>query len=89
MCTSEPIGINSVVLPEGLEYIGRSAFEGNHLKTVTIPSTVTEIGWDAFAHNQLQTVTFKGDKSKINIHCESFKGEKHSASVNALSELCK
>ena len=89
MCTSEPIGINSVVLPEGLEYIGRSAFEGNHLKTVTIPSTVTEIGWDAFADNQLQTVTFKGDKSKINIHCESFKGEKHSASVNALSELCK
>ena len=89
MCTSEPIGINSVVLPEGLEYIGRSAFEGNNLKTVTIPSTVTRIYGMAFASNQLQTVTFKGDKSKINIHCEAFKGEKHSASVNALSELCK
>lgn len=88
-CDSKPIGITSVVLPEGLEFIGDGAFYQNNLKTVTIPSTVTEIGWDAFAHNQLQTVTFKGDKSKINIHCEAFKGEKHSASVNALSELCK
>ena len=76
-------------MPEGFENIEYTAFEGNNLKTVTIPSTVTEIGWYAFAHNQLQTVTFKGDKSKINIHCEAFKGEKHSASVNALSELCK
>ena len=89
ICDSKPIGITSVVLPEGLEFIGDGAFYQNNLKTVTIPSTVTEIGWDAFAHNQLQTVTFKGDKSKINIHCEAFKGEKHSASVNALSELCK
>lgn len=89
ICDSKPIGITSVVLPEGLEFIGDGAFYQNNLKTVTIPSTVTEIGWDAFAHNQLQTVTFKGDKSKINIHCEAFKGEKHSDSVNALSELCK
>ena len=86
---SRPIGINSVILPEGLEYIGNSAFEGNHLKTVTIPSTVTEIGWYAFAHNQLQSVIFKGDKNKIGIGCYAFYGEKHSDSVNALSELCK
>ena len=82
---SRPIGINSVILPEGLEYIGDSAFDGNHLKTVTIPSTVTEISWYAFAHNQLQSVIFKGDRGKIKM-CKSFKGEKHSDSVNAIED---
>ena len=87
-CHSEPIGINSVILPEGLEFIGAGAFYQNNLKTVTIPSTVTKIYWNAFASNQLQSVIFKGDKSKIEIGCEAFKGEKHSDSVNDLSELC-
>ncbi len=87
-CHSEPIGINSVILPEGLEFIGAGAFYQNNLKTVTIPSTVTKIYWNAFASNQLQSVIFKGDKSKIEIQCEAFDGEKHSDSVNDLSELC-
>ena len=86
---SRPIGINSVILPEGLEYIGYNAFEGNNLKTVTIPSTVTEIHMYAFGSNQLQSVIFKGDKSKIKM-CRSFKGEKHSNSVNAIEDTyCK
>ena len=88
-CKTNPIGINSVILPEGLEFIGYGAFYQNNLKTVTIPSTVTRIYGMAFASNQLQSVIFKGDKSKIDIHCEAFKGEKHSDSVNALSGLCK
>ena len=83
---SRPIGINSVILPEGLEYIGTYAFFRNNLKTVTIPSTVTEIRRLAFARNQLQSVIFKGDKSKIKIGCEAFNGEKHSAEVNSLSD---
>lgn len=87
-CYINPIGINSVILPEGLESIGNGAFYQNNLKTVIIPSTVTEIHNSAFADNQLQSVIFKGDKSKIDIHCEAFKGEKHSNSVNALSKLC-
>ena len=82
------IGITSVILPEGLENIEYTAFEGNNLKTVTIPSTVTWIDDWAFANNQLQSVIFKGDKSKIKIGCEAFEGEKHSDSVNDLSELC-
>ena len=82
---SRPIGINSVILPEGLEYIGYNAFEGNNLKTVTIPSTVTEIHMYAFADNQLQSVIFKGDRGKIKM-CESFKGEKHSDTVNAIED---
>ena len=84
MCISKPIGITSVILPEGLEYIGGSAFEGNNLKAVIIPSSVKGIGYYAFADNQLQTVTFKGDKSKIAIYYNAFKGEKNSASVNAI-----
>ena len=82
---SRPIGINSVILPEGLEYIGYNAFEGNNLKTVIIPSTVTEIHMYAFADNQLQSVIFKGDRGKIKM-CESFKGEKHSDTVNAIED---
>ena len=88
-CLGKPFGITSVILPEGLEHIGMSAFVGNNLKTVTIPSTVTRIGYGAFADNELQSVIFKGDKSKIEM-CESFKGEKHSASVNAIEDTyCK
>ncbi len=83
---SRPIGINSVILPEELEYIGTYAFFRNNLKTVTIPSTVTEIRRLAFARNQLQSVIFKGDKSKIKIGCEAFNGEKHSDSVNAIED---
>ena len=84
------IGITSVILPEGLENIEYTAFEGNNLKTVTIPSTVTKIDNYAFMNNQLQSVIFKGDKSKIDIKCESFKGKKHSNSVNAIEDTyCK
>ena len=83
------IGITSVVLPEGLENIEYTAFEGNNLKTVTIPSTVTEIHMYAFASNQLQSVIFKGDRGKIKM-CRSFKGKKHSDTVNAIEDThCK
>ena len=82
-CETNPIGINSVVLPEGLKYIDESAFARNNLKAVTIPSSVKVIGYYAFADNQLQSVIFKGDRGKIKM-CKSFKGEKHSDSVNAI-----
>ena len=85
-CNFEPIGITSVLLPEGLESIGSSAFEGNNLKTITIPSTVTNIYGYAFMDNQLQSVIFKGDKSKIEFGCSAFIGEKHSDSVNKMEE---
>ncbi len=89
LCSIEPIGINSAVLPEGLENIGSSAFYENNLPTVTIPSTITKIGYNAFYNNQLQSVIFKGDKSKISIGCDAFYGNKHSSSVNAIAYQCK
>ena len=85
-CNFKPIGITSVILPEGLENIGYEAFFENNLKTVTIPSTVTWIGGFAFADNQLQSVIFKGNKNRIDISCGTFYGEKHSAEVNSLSD---
>ena len=85
ICAINPIGINSVILPKGLEYIGAYAFFENNLKTVTIPSTITWIGERAFADNQLQSVIFKGDRGKIKM-CKSFKGKKHSDTVNAIED---
>ena len=88
-CNFKPIGITSVILPEGLEYIDAYAFKGNNLKTVTIPSTVTKINHFAFENNQLQTVIFKGIMNNIKFGCDPFIGEKHSASVNALLARCE
>ncbi len=88
-CFVYPIGIKSIILPEGLEYIGYEAFKDNNLSTVTIPSKVNHIGYGAFKNNELQNVTFNGDKNKINIQCEAFKGSKHSSSVNSIVEDCK
>ena len=88
-CEFIPIGINSVILPEGLEFIGAGAFYQNNLKTVTIPSTVTEIGYGTFAENQLQSVIFKGIMNNIKFGCDPFIGEKHSVSVNSLLKQCR
>ncbi len=85
-CWYKPIGITSVMIPEGLEYIGDYAFYGNRLKTVTIPNSLTYIGYSAFGYNELQSAVFKGDKNNIDIRCDAFKGEKHSDSVNAIKE---
>jgi formylglycine-generating enzyme required for sulfatase activity len=44
-----PSGLTSVIIPEGINSIGCSAFNGfGGLTSVTIPSSVTEIKWAAF-----------------------------------------
>ena len=89
-CKYYPIGITSIKLPEGLEYIVDHALYENKLKRVTIPKTVTDIAEYAFADNELQSVVFKGDKNNIYIGCDAFYGEKHSDSVNSISRInCK
>jgi hypothetical protein len=50
------IGLNALILPNTLQYIGERAFERNQLTTLTIPSSVIEIGRSAFDFNQLVEV---------------------------------
>lgn len=51
--------ITSLILSEGLEEIGKSAFEGNAFADLEIPATVKTIGESAFARNpQLSNVVF-------------------------------
>lgn len=68
--------ITSVVLPEGLKYIGNWAFYGfrnNALTSITIPSTVTSIGKGAFADcTGLTSVTIPANVTSIGI--QAFEG---------------
>lgn len=57
--------IESVTFNEGLENIGKRAFEKNRLTTVTIPNSVTTIGEQAFFRNNIETVTFGSRVSEI------------------------
>ncbi|MBR4263438.1 MAG: leucine-rich repeat domain-containing protein [Paludibacteraceae bacterium] len=68
--------ITSVVLPEGLTYIGDWAFYGfrnSNLTSITIPSTVTSIGQGAFADcTGLTSVTIPANVTSIGI--QAFEG---------------
>ena len=50
------LGITSVIIPNTVTSIGRSAFERNNLINVEIPSSVTTIKVGAFANNKLTNV---------------------------------
>lgn len=51
--------LESITLPEGLEYIGKYAFAHTSLKSMKIPSTVTMFGSNAFSScNSLTSVEF-------------------------------
>jgi len=51
------LGINKVVIDEGITYVGHGAFHGNALSSVTLPSSLTEIGSMAFIVNALTEIT--------------------------------
>ncbi|WP_044210483.1 leucine-rich repeat protein [Flammeovirga sp. OC4] len=48
--------ITEIILPEGLEYIGKESFRDNNLSSVTLPQTIRHIGWKAFDDNPLSTI---------------------------------
>ena len=51
--------ITSVVLPEGLEWIGSCAINGCSIESLTLPSTITYIGENAFYNQNLTDVYSK------------------------------
>ena len=56
-----------LVLPEGLDSIGKEAFQKNYITEVTIPESVRAIGQDAFYDNQsLKSVTLNNRMETIN-----------------------
>lgn len=63
-------GLNSVVIPDGVKIINRSAFRLNSLVEINIPDTVEEIGETAFYDNDLERV--KLSKNLKTIRKEAF-----------------
>lgn len=56
-----------LVLPEGLDSIGKEAFQKNYITEVTIPESVRAIGLSAFYDNQfLKSVTLNNSMELIN-----------------------
>ena len=56
-----------LVLPEGLDSIGKEAFQKNFITEVTIPESVRAIGQSAFYYNQsLKSVTLNNSIETIN-----------------------
>ncbi|RKN70538.1 cadherin-like beta sandwich domain-containing protein [Paenibacillus ginsengarvi] len=92
--------LTSVILPEGLEYVGDSAFYRNQLTHVTFPNSMTGIGSSAFRYNQITSIelpdhlesigsyAFDGNKlTNIEIP-ESVKSIEHYAFINnALTQV--
>ncbi|MBO5702144.1 MAG: leucine-rich repeat domain-containing protein [Clostridia bacterium] len=61
------INLSELNLPEGLESIGKQAFNGsNDIKDIYIPGSVREIGWGAFQHCfEATTITIGEGATKL------------------------
>ena len=55
--TTEDDGSRHLVIADGIETIGKGAFQSSRLTSVVIPPSVTEIGRGAFWHNKLTSLT--------------------------------
>jgi hypothetical protein len=59
------LGLNSVVIQEGVTRISGNAFHSNNLTSITIPNSVTRIWYNAFNGNQLSSVSFGSGLTRI------------------------
>lgn len=59
--------IGRVTIPESVEIIEDSAFEGNEFREVEIPHSVDHIGNNAFANNNLERIVVKNNSSNLTI----------------------
>lgn len=66
--------LTSITLPEGLETIGKSAFQGNIFKTVTLPSSLRELNGGFRLCKNLKTVNFAETTNLRVIGDDSFYG---------------
>ena len=57
--------IGTLVVPEGVVSIGKSAFAGRHVKEVVLPSTLETIGDKAFENHQLTKLTLPANVKTI------------------------
>lgn len=62
---SKTMALKEVVIPEGVETIGRQAFHGAHVEALTLPSTLKSIGQEAFGNHQLTELTIPGSVTEI------------------------
>lgn len=72
-CASYNYGDLAVVLPQGLQRIGKNAFGSAGFTDITIPNSVTVIGYQAFARNsKLKNVTFTEGGTEDLVFAEDF-----------------
>ena len=58
--------IKSIVISEGVTYIGDLAFATSHIEDIVLPKSLDEIGYDVFKScNELKSITFLNPNTKI------------------------
>ena len=83
--------LSDVVIPEGIQRIGRYWFSGSGVERITIPASVEEIGEEAFRMcGNLQCVVFAKGGWLRAIRAEAFRGccsLKHTEFPDTLKEI--
>lgn len=59
--------IQSVVLPQSLQYIGEQAFYNSKLESIEVPFNVLSIGKNAFANTPIRYAKLRSISSNIKI----------------------
>ena len=80
----------TLVVPEGVVSIGKSAFAGRHVKEIVLPSTLETIGDQAFENHQLTKLTLPANVKTIGKRAFRVlqEGLNHSLSSVNLNEGC-
>lgn len=75
--------LSTLIIPEGIIYIGDSAFKGNNLSSAYLPSTLMRIGKEAFSGkigeggNRIRSISFKSKTDfPLNIDTLAFAANK-------------
>ncbi len=57
--------LRSIILPEGITFIDRSAFSNSGLKAITLPESLKEIGQSVFLGTQLKEITIPANVESL------------------------